>query len=151
MVAAGDVAVNGFRAPQVCGIIGITYRQLDYWARIGLLRPSIRDAQGSGTQRVYSYANLLQLQVIRRLLDVGVSLGAAHKAVECLRGPDGRAPDVDTRLVISDGGSVLIRSEQELSSLLRESSDVLLIVLDIGKVILEVDAAVAAARQAKQV
>ncbi len=65
---------EGYRGPQVCSIVGITYRQLDYWARTDLLRPSISEAQGSGTQRRYSYLDLLQLKVIKRLLDAGISL-----------------------------------------------------------------------------
>ena len=65
---------EGYRGPQVCAVVGITYRQLDYWARTDLLRPSITEARGSGTQRRYSYADLLQLKVIKRLLDAGISL-----------------------------------------------------------------------------
>src|ERR1700743_827592 len=62
---------EGFRGPQVCAIVGITYRQLDYWARTDLLRPSVSEARGSGTQRRYSYRDLVQLKVIKRLLDAG--------------------------------------------------------------------------------
>ena len=76
---------EGFRGPQVCKIVGITYRQLDYWARTDLIRPSIADAQGSGTQRRYSYRDLVELKVIKGLLDAGVALQSARKAVEYLR------------------------------------------------------------------
>src|SRR5579863_8008037 len=76
----------GFRGPQVCKLIGITYRQLDYWARTGLLRPSLADAKGSGSKRLYSYRDLLELKVIKQLLDAGVSLQSARRAVDCLRG-----------------------------------------------------------------
>src|SRR5437773_8829303 len=76
---------DGYRGPQVCKIVGITYRQLDYWARTDLLRPSISEARGSGTQRRYSYRDLLELKVIKRLLDAGVSLQSARRAIECLR------------------------------------------------------------------
>ena len=62
-------STEGFRGPQVCAIVGITYRQLDYWARTDLLRPSITEAKGSGTQRRYSYQDLLELKVIKGLLD----------------------------------------------------------------------------------
>ena len=68
---------DGFRGPQVCTLIGITYRQLDYWARTGLLRPSIADARGSGSQRVYSYTDVVELKVIKQLLDAGISLQRA--------------------------------------------------------------------------
>ena len=65
---------TGYRAPQVCNLVGITYRQLDYWARTGLLRPSIQSARGSGSQRRYSFTDVVQLKVIKRLLDAGMSL-----------------------------------------------------------------------------
>ncbi len=81
----------GYRGPQVCSVVGITYRQLDYWARTGLLHPSITEARGSGSQRRYSYTDLVQLKVIKRLLDAGVSLQAARKAIDCLRSA-GRRP-----------------------------------------------------------
>ena len=76
---------EGFRGPQVCKIVGITYRQLDYWARTDLIRPSIADAKGSGTQRRYAYTDLVELKVIKSLLDAGVSLQSARRAVEYLR------------------------------------------------------------------
>src|SRR5438034_11038595 len=76
---------DGYRGPQVCKIVGITYRQLDYWARTDLIRPSIADARGSGTQRRYSYRDLVELKVIKSLLDAGVSLQSARRAIEYLR------------------------------------------------------------------
>ena len=84
--------VGGFYGPQVCSLVGITYRQLDYWARTGLLQPSVDAAKGSGSRRVYSYADVLELKVIKQLLDAGVSLQSARRAVECLRGDLGDAP-----------------------------------------------------------
>ncbi len=75
----------GYRAPQVCGLVGITYRQLDYWARTGLIKPSIQSAQGSGTQRRYSFTDIVQLKVVKRLLDAGMSLKKIRSAMEILR------------------------------------------------------------------
>jgi DNA-binding transcriptional MerR regulator len=75
----------GYRAPQVCGLVGITYRQLDYWARTGLIKPSIQSAHGSGTQRRYSFADIVQLKVVKRLLDAGMSLKKIRSAMEILR------------------------------------------------------------------
>jgi DNA-binding transcriptional MerR regulator len=69
----------GYRGPQVCKIVGITYRQLDYWARTGLVRPSVMDAQGSGTQRLYSWRDLVVLKVIKQMLDAGISLQSARR------------------------------------------------------------------------
>src|ERR1700760_433323 len=110
-------AEPGYRGPQVCAVVGITYRQLDYWARTGLLRPSISEARGSGSQRRYSYTDLLQLKVIKRLLDSGVSLQAARKAIECLRSGDG---DVAAANLVIDGPrTVLAHSGEEIIDLLK--------------------------------
>ena len=76
---------KGYRAPQVCKIVGITYRQLDYWARTGLLQPSLAEARGSGTQRLYSFGDIVQLRVVKRLLDAGMSLKKIRSAMDILR------------------------------------------------------------------
>src|ERR1700679_4314949 len=102
--ASADRVEVGYRGPQVCAIVGITYRQLDYWARTDLLRPSITEARGSGSQRRYSYGDLLHLKVIKRLLTSGISLQQARRAIETLRAT---GDDVATaNLVIEDGHSV---------------------------------------------
>jgi len=75
----------GYRGPAACQIAGITYRQLDYWARTSLVVPSIRGASGSGSQRLYSFKDILVLKVVKRLLDTGVSLQNIRVAVEHLR------------------------------------------------------------------
>ncbi len=76
---------QGYAAPEVCKITGITYRQLDYWDRTDLLTPSLRVASGSGTQRRYTFEDLVRLRVIKNLLDAGVSLQRIRKTVEHLR------------------------------------------------------------------
>ena len=130
---------HGYRGPQVCSIVGITYRQLDYWARTNLLRPSISDAKGSGTQRLYSYTDLLQLKVIKRLLDDGVSLQRARQAIECLREAGG---DLHTANLIMNGSkSVLASSGEEIIDLLKGGQGVLNIV-PLGGVVDELDAAI---------
>src|ERR1700678_1944772 len=131
MATDGDPSASapevGFRGPQVCKIVGITYRQLDYWARTELLRPSITDARGSGTQRCYSYHNVLDLKVIKRLLDAGVSLRQARRAVECLR--DDLGADLATaNLVLAGSDAVLAHTEGEVVDLLRGGQGVLNIV-----------------------
>jgi DNA-binding transcriptional MerR regulator len=118
---------DGFRGPQVCALVGITYRQLDYWARTGLLRPSIADARGSGTQRRYSYHDVLELKVIKQLLDAGISLQRARRAVECMR--HGLGGDLaSTNLVLVGTDSVLARSDGEVVDLLKGGQGVLNIV-----------------------
>jgi len=118
---------EGFRGPQVCKIVGITYRQLDYWARTGLLKPSITDARGSGTQRCYSYHDVLDLKVIKRLLDAGISLRQARRAVECLR-EDLGSDLASANLVLAGSDAVLAHSEGEVVDLLRGGQGVLNIV-----------------------
>ena len=94
----------GYRGPTACNAAGITYRQLDYWARTGLVDPSVRGATGSGSQRLYSFRDILILKVIKRLLDAGISLQQIRTAVLHLRE---RGTDDLTRVTLmSDGASV---------------------------------------------
>jgi DNA-binding transcriptional MerR regulator len=120
--------------------VGITYRKLDYWARTGLLHPSIRQARGSGSQRVYSYSDLLQLKVIKRLLDSGVSLQAARRAIECLRSSGEDLASAN--LVINDQHSVLAQTDEVLIDLLKVGQTVLNIVLPLGGVGSELETAI---------
>jgi DNA-binding transcriptional MerR regulator len=122
-------AEAGFRGPQVCKIVGITYRQLDYWARTDLVRPSVMDANGSGTQRLYSFRDLLELKVIKQMLDAGISLQSARKAVESLRGF--RKDLASARIVIQGASVVLAESDAQVMDLLRGGQGVLSVVLDV--------------------
>src|SRR3954466_4531707 len=79
-----DVLI-GYRGPTACSAAGITYRQLDYWARTGLVAPTIRSATGSGSQRLYSFKDIFILKVIKRLIDAGISLQQIRTAIEHLR------------------------------------------------------------------
>ena len=118
---------QGFSGPQTCEIVGITYRQLDYWARTNLLMPSLVSATGSGSKRQYSYQDLLELKVIKRLIDGGISLKNSRRAIECLRGDLG----VDlsaANLVLMSGISVLARSNGEVVDLLKGGQGVFNIV-----------------------
>lgn len=125
--SAAGLTAEGFRGPQVCALVGITYRQLDYWARTGLLRPSIADARGSGTQRRYSYHDVLELKVIKQLLDAGISLQRARRAVECMR--EGIGGDLAaTNLVLVGTDSVLAHGDGEVVDLLKGGQGVLNIV-----------------------
>ncbi len=108
----------GYRGPTACNAAGITYRQLDYWARTGLVEPTVRTAGGSGTQRLYSFRDVLLLKVIKRLLDAGVSLQQIRAAVHHLRE---RGTDDLTRVTLmSDGASVYeCRSADEVIDLVQ--------------------------------
>lgn len=98
--------IDGYRAPQVCNLVGITYRQLDYWARTGLILPSVQPAQGSGSQRLYSFGDIVQLKVVKRLRDAGMSLKKIRTAMDILREQlQSSAPLADVTL-LSDGVSI---------------------------------------------
>ncbi|MCL2316191.1 MAG: MerR family transcriptional regulator [Actinomycetia bacterium] len=108
----------GYRGPEASAVVGISYRQLDYWARTDLVTPSIRPAEGSGTQRLYSFRDLLLLRVVKRLLDAGITLQQIRVAVAHLRGRGVR--DLTTLTLLSDGRSVYeCTSDNEIVDLLR--------------------------------
>ncbi|MEV1289184.1 MerR family transcriptional regulator [Micromonospora sp. NPDC049679] len=108
----------GYRGVTACHAVGISYRQLDYWARTTLVVPSIRDASGSGTQRLYSFRDLVVLKVVKRLLDAGVSLQNIRKAIETLRSRG--VEDLAGITLISDGTTVYeCRSPEEVVDLLQ--------------------------------
>jgi len=97
---------GGYRAPQVCRLVGITYRQLDYWARTNLITPSLKQANGSGTQRLYSFIDVVQLKVIKRLLDAGMSLKRIRSAVEMLRDQLNTDKPLADVTLLSDGKTI---------------------------------------------
>jgi len=108
----------GYRGPVACNAAGITYRQLDYWARTGLVEPTVRPATGSGTQRLYSFRDILVLKIVKRLLDTGVSLHNIRTAVDQLRarGTD----DLAGITLLSDGTTVYeCASPEEVVDLLQ--------------------------------
>jgi len=111
----GDI---GYRGVTACHAVSISYRQLDYWARTGLVTPSVRDASGSGTQRLYSFRDMVVLKVVKRLLDAGVSLQNIRKAIDALRSRG--VEDLAQITLISDGTTVYeCRSPEEVVDLLQ--------------------------------
>ena len=94
----------GYRGPAACAAAGITYRQLDYWARTGLVEPSVRATQGSGSPRLYSFRDVLVLKVVKRLLDAGVSLQSIRTAVSELSSCE--PADLPGTTLMSDGATV---------------------------------------------
>ena len=113
MTERGDEAANpvsdqrqGYRAPQVCNLVDITYRQLDYWARTGLIMPSVQAAKGSGSQRLYDFGDIVQLKVVKKLLDAGMSLNKIRTAMDILREQlQSENPLTDVTL-LSDGATI---------------------------------------------
>jgi DNA-binding transcriptional MerR regulator len=119
---------QGYRVPDVCKIVGISYRQLDYWTRTGLIRPSVRDARGSGTQRLYSFQDLALLRIIKKLLDTGVSLQQVRKAIGTLRAL--KEPEVGTTIV-SDGTRIYaVESPEAVVDLLAKGQGVFALAVD---------------------
>ncbi len=108
----------GYRGPVACSAAGITYRQLDYWARTGLVAPTVRGAAGSGTQRLYSFRDILILRIVKRLIDTGVSLQNIRAAVDHLSTREG--DDLARITLMSDGASIYeCRSADEVIDLVR--------------------------------
>lgn len=108
----------GYRGPIACAAAGITYRQLDYWARTGLVVPTVRGASGSGSQRLYGFRDILILRIVKRLIDTGVSLPNIRAAVDHLsaRGSE----DLASITLMSDGASIYeCRSADEVIDLVR--------------------------------
>lgn len=120
---------QGFRAPEVVGIVGVSYRQLDYWARTELVTPSVRDAGGSGTQRLYGFQDLVLLRSIKNLLDAGVTLQKIRKAMEYLRDHLQEAPAGMT--LVSDGNNIYgCKSDDEVIDLLRQGQGMFTLPVD---------------------
>lgn len=131
---------QSFSGKRTAEIVGITYRQLDYWARTDLIKPSLSPATGSGSRRLYSYQDLLELKVVKSLLDAGLKLEAVRNAFGYLRTQLGE--DVaSANLVINGSRSVLARSGAELVDLLQNGQGVLN-VLPLAGVKQQVDAAI---------
>jgi len=127
-----------FSGKKAAEIVGITYRQLDYWARTDLVRPSVTDAAGSGSRRQYSYRDLLELKVIKSLLDAGIKLESVRSVFEYLREQLGE--DIaSAQLVISGGTAILVRDDHELVDVLKQGQFVMSGVLSLGGVQREVD------------
>ena len=123
----------GYRGPQACKIVGITYRQLDYWTRTGLVQPSLQQASGSGTQRLYSFNDLLQLKVIKSLTDAGASLQKVRQAIGYVRSD--LADDWARLTIVTDGGGVYAcTSDAEVVDLLRSGQGVLGAVVAVDRV-----------------
>jgi len=126
----------GYRGATACSAAGISYRQLDYWARTGLVEPSIRTASGSGTQRLYGFRDILVLKVVKRLLDAGVSLQNIRTAVDHLRNRG--VTELERITLMSDGASIYeCASPDEIIDLLQGGQGVFGIA--VGKVWHEVE------------
>ena len=137
----------GFSGKDAAQIVGITYRQLDYWARTNLVRPSACDAQGSGSRRVYTYRDLLELRVIKNLLDAGIKLESVREVFDYMR----RHVDTDISAahIVINGQSVVLCQGDQLIDVMRDGQGVLN-VLPLAGVKADVDRAVHALADGQQ-
>jgi DNA-binding transcriptional MerR regulator len=131
------VPAIGYSGTQTAKVVGISYRQLDYWARTDLIRPSLSDATGSGSRRSYSYNDLLELKTIKKLLDAGIKLEQVRKVFDNLREHGGS--DIAAAHIVIDGGSVTLCNQGELIDLINTGQSVLN-VLSMGGVKTELEA-----------
>jgi DNA-binding transcriptional MerR regulator len=127
----------GYSGTQTAKVVGISYRQLDYWARTDLIRPSLSDASGSGSRRSYSYNDLLELKAIKKLLDAGIKLEQVRKVFAYLR--EHVATDIAAAHIVIDGGSVMLCDGDQLVDVLKNGQGVLN-VLSLGGVRTELEA-----------
>jgi DNA-binding transcriptional MerR regulator len=130
----------GYGGKKAAEIVGISYRQLDYWARTDLVRPSLTDAAGSGSRRKYSYQDLLELKLVKSLLDGGVNLEKVRKAFTYLRNELGEDP-ASVSLIIDGDQVVLTRDGNELIDIVQKGQGVLN-VLALSNVVDQVEASI---------
>jgi DNA-binding transcriptional MerR regulator len=123
---------EGYSGTKAATIVGITYRQLDYWARTDLIRPSLTDASGSGSRRLYSYRDLLELRVIKSLLDAGIKLESVRTAFEYLRTQI--ETDIASAHLVISGSDVILCDGEQLIDVMRRGGQGVLNVLAIGGV-----------------
>lgn len=123
MVSNSEGAAETFSGTQAADIVGITYRRLDYWARTDLVRPSGADAAGSGSRRQYTYRDLLELKVIKKLLDAGIRLEAIRIVFSYMR--EHVDTDISAANIVIDGSSVVLCDGDELIDILRHGQGVL--------------------------
>ena len=131
-------SAEGFSGTKAASIVGISYRQLDYWARTDLIRPSVSDAAGSGSRRLYSYNDLLELRVIKSLLDAGIKLESVRQAFTYLRNNVGT--DIASAHLVISGSDVVLCDGDQLIDVMRRAGQGVLNVLPLGGVKLDLDA-----------
>ena len=136
-------SADGFSGTRAAQIVGITYRQLDYWARTDLVRPSLADASGSGSRRRYSYRDLLELKVIKKLLDAGVRLESVREVFDYVRNQVDT--DISSAHIVIDGSTVLLCEGDEWIDVVRHGQGVLQL-LPVATVKSEIDQQIVALR-----
>lgn len=114
---------EGFSGRQTAEVVGISYRQLDYWARTDLIRPSLTDATGSGSRRRYSYQDLLELRVVKTLIDAGIKLESVREVFAYLR--THVSADIASAHLVISGQTVVLAQGDELIDVVKQGQGVL--------------------------
>jgi DNA-binding transcriptional MerR regulator len=140
---------QGYSGTKAASIVGISYRQLDYWARTDLVRPSLSDASGSGSRRLYSYRDLLELRVIKSLLDAGIKLESVRQAFRYLR--EHVDSDIAAATLVISGSDVVLCEGDMLIDVVRRAGQGVLNVLPLGGVKDDLDAQLVALQPARPV
>ncbi len=133
-----STAALGFSATETAGLVGITYRQLDHWAREGLVVPTMAKAHGSGSRRRYTYSDLLELKIVKKMRDAGIDLKSISRSFDYLRNQLGA--DVASSNIVISGTDALLVDEDAVLSLLRGGQGTMLNVLPVAGVKRELDA-----------
>lgn len=139
--------MESFTGKQAANIVGITYRQLDYWARTNLIRPSVIDAAGCGSRRIYNYQDLLELKVVKKLLDAGIRLASVRDVFNYMR--DHLDSDIVSAHIVISGSSVVFCNGDELIDVMRQGQGVFN-VLPLAPIKDEVDSTIISIRVAKE-
>jgi DNA-binding transcriptional MerR regulator len=139
MIAAMGDAWLSYTAGDAARITGVPYRTIDHWARTKFIAPSVAEAQGTGTERLYSFKDLVALRVARELRDAGIATSALRRVIEALTEKDFENPLAEAKLVAIGRDVVIVSGEAELISILRSPGQTYLaFVLDLGAAVAEV-------------
>ena len=120
---SNTASTEGFSGRQTADVVGISYRQLDYWARTDLIRPSLTDASGSGSRRRYSYQDLLELRVVKTLIDAGIKLESVREVFAYLR--THVSADIASAHLVISGQTVVLAQGEELIDVVKQGQGVL--------------------------
>ena len=116
---------QGYTGPQVCKIVGISYRQLDHWTTTKLVKASLRNLKGSGHHREYSFEDLLRLKIIMNLRNGGMSLQKIRIALKALQKILDTGVSFSDVTVVSDGQSIYAsKNENDFIDILRKGQAV---------------------------
>ncbi len=138
-----NVIQHGFSTAEVARLTNLSPRQLDHWDRLGFLKPSLQQASGYGSNRRYSFSDVVRLRVAARLRASGVGLARIRRCAQALARLDeaGKGDLGRARLLVIGNRVLWARSDREVVDLLKEGQ--LILVFSLGDAIAEAAGAVA--------